>query len=167
MTGKEIEPDGRLAGRGAPRGPFGGGRRLVGLLVAAALVAVIGLLLVFGGEPSGRAGEIGGAFQKAQPCGASFVVKEWDSSAELTHDASTGSWVGSCGPWMPGGYTVAWAEFASSDDAARAVRGIRKARPPYCATATEVFLVDLPSVADVREFCREVGASEPAGQPLR
>ncbi len=60
-----------------------------------------------------------------------------------------------------------WVEFESTDDRARASRAIEDDEPyPYCVTPTEIFLVDLKTIEDVGGFCREVGASQPVGEPV-
>lgn len=153
-------------------------RRTKRLAIVTVVVVVVGALagalVVRGAEHSGRVGEIARAFEQAEPCGTRFLglgsrfaVQDWRSRPGKSWEAALASNYGACDPWSPGGHAVMWVEFRTIDDRARASRAIDEDELyPYCVTATEVFFVDLDTQEQLREFCRDVGASEPVGAPL-
>lgn len=143
--------------------------------LVAALVAIAALMMIRSSGPSGRIGEVAAAFEKAKPCGTKFlgmgsrfVAETWDPSrVGLDPSSALDSRYGRCDPWWPADPAVMWAEFASPEDLEKAVRSIRDDEPsPYCTTSTELFFLHLDTADQLREFCRDVGASEPVGKPL-
>lgn len=172
-----IESGAHQAGtRSSERGIVPGRRRRLAVAIVVVVLAAVvaGALAVRGAGHSGRVGEIARAFEQAEPCGSRFLglgsrfmVQDWRSRPGKPWDAALASHYGTCDPWLPGAHAVMWAEFGSIDERARASRTISEDEIyPYCETATEVFFVDLNTKEQLREFCRDVGASEPVGKPL-
>lgn len=172
-TGSQPLQRGAGLSLGRPPAPWWR-RRLTPAIVVVVLVVAGATVAIRASGHSGQADDVSRAFQKAEPCGTRFlglglrfVVQGWRSRPGKSWSATRASHYGGCDPWLPGAHAVMWAEFGSIDDRVRATQAIGDDElHPYCVTATEVFFVDLDTKEQIREFCRDVGASEPVGEPL-